>query len=218
MHNANEVVAQLTNQTLNGKGDSDAHLMAIFGIVVQMQPNVTIELGVRSGTTTIPLLLGSWLSNGQLISVDIDPPGGFVPPEFMKGSWNFVLGDSIAFLEAWEEEYKDVTMDVVYIDDWHAYEHVKKELELIEKYITPESIILLHDCMSGTWRGPWDSHGDKVRQGFTSHYMPPDYHSDTGEFAGGGPATAVRELDLDKWEYVTLPVYHGLTILRKKEG
>jgi len=33
---------------------------------------------------------------------------------------------------------------------------------------------------------------------------------------GGGPYKALLELDMDKWEYATIPVNHGLTILRKK--
>jgi hypothetical protein len=36
------------------------------------------------------------------------------------------------------------------------------------------------------------------------------------EWAGGGPYKALLELDMDKWEYATIPVNHGLTILRKK--
>jgi len=216
MDTVGTVIAELIQTTLNGKGDSDAHLMAMLGIVLQMQPKVTVELGVRSGASTLPLLLGTQMVGGQMLSCDINEPK-WKPPKFLEETWNFVQGDSIQFLEEWGVEYPNVVMDVVYVDDWHEYTHVKRELELLENYVTPESIILLHDCMSGTWRGPWKAHPDKVNQNFKSHYMPPNYYSDTGEFSGGGPSTAVRELNLDKWEYSTLPVYHGLTILRKKD-
>jgi hypothetical protein len=48
----------------------------------------------------------------------------------------------------------------------------------------------------------------------------PFYHSDltikNGQWANGGPYRAIGELDLNFWEWSTLPWNNGLTILRKK--
>jgi hypothetical protein len=68
--------------------------------------------------------------------------------------------------------------------------------------ITPSSIILLHDLMYSD--------------------AQPDYRSDLAttdaQWADGGPYRAVAELDPDLWEWATVPVNHGLTLLRRKSG
>jgi predicted O-methyltransferase YrrM len=116
------------------------------------------------------------------------------PPE-LKSRWNFITSDAIQFLE------KNTTIwDLVYIDDWHSYDHVKKELELLDSKITPSTIIVLHDLMYANYE--------------------PHYHTDldcqTGQWANGGPYRAVCELNKNFWEFSTIPVCNGLTILRKK--
>jgi predicted O-methyltransferase YrrM len=115
-----------------------------------------------------------------------------------KQHGHIVKSDAIKFLE--DEVAKGSYYDLVYIDDWHAYEHVKKELELIDKLTDKKSIILLHDLMAFTY---------------------PEYHLPMeapvgSEWSSGGPTRAVFELDKDKWEFCTIPVNNGLTILRKK--
>ena len=92
------------------------------------------------------------------------------------------------------------TFDLIYIDDWHSYLHVKKELEYIDNMISPSGLILLHDLMYSDAQ---------------PHYRC-NYTSDDPQWAQGGPYRAVAELDTKKWEWATVPVNHGLTILRKK--
>ena len=50
----------------------------------------------------------------------------------------------IEFLENW-----DITkpIDLVYVDDWHSYEHVKRELEILDTIVSPNTIIILHDLI-----------------------------------------------------------------------
>ena len=48
----------------------------------------------------------------------------------------------------------------------------------------------------------------------------PEYHLPleglkNSEWGEGGPTRAVFELDPERWEYATIPVNNGLTILRK---
>jgi hypothetical protein len=66
--------------------------------------------------------------------------------------------------------------------------------------ISPRTVVLLHDLMYG--------------------FHAPHYHSDltlsTGQWAEGGPYRAVAELNPQFWEFATIPVNNGLTILRKK--
>jgi hypothetical protein len=189
-----KTLEKMINKTLNGTGDSDRHLISLFSIALASKGKTYIELGVREGHTTEPLLEAAKLNNGHLWSVDIELPTVFRPSD---DSYTFVRSCALEFLKNWP---KDKKIDFIYIDDWHSYSHVKQELEYIDQYVGPSSIILLHDLMYGN--------------------TEPFYHSDltlsSGQWAEGGPYRAVAELDSQFWEWATLPWNNGLTILRKK--
>ena len=188
---------KLLDKTINGTGDSDQHVMTLFSIAVASKSKVLVELGVRGGDTTLPLLEAAKINNGVLYSVDINDVD-FEVREDLKPHWKFIKSDAIKFLESWDE---DKTMDFVYVDDWHSYEHVKKELSIINSLVSPSSVVLLHDLMYGGTQ--------------------PFYHVDLTDNGGaqwryGGPYRAVAELNPQFWEFSTLPWNNGLTLLRKK--
>ena len=159
-----------------------------------------VELGVREGHTTEPLYEAAKANDGKLWSVDLNEPSEYKP--YVNGfldnqHYEFVQSDSIRFLQEWP---KDKKMDVVFVDDWHSYGHVKKQLDLLDQCVGPSSIILLHDLMYGN--------------------TDPFYHADLAhggpQWDAGGPYRAVAELNPQFWEWATLPWNNGLTILRKK--
>lgn len=188
---------RLITQTLTGKGDSDQLAAAIFGIALTTRGSKFLELGVREGASTYPLLLACKYLNAELTSVDIQR-NIFNCPDELQPHWKFVQSDALDYLERSPQHY-----DLIFIDDWHDGLHVKKELELLAPYCNKETVILLHDLMYG-WKNP-------------------DYNkSDNGggwglpnEFANGGPYKAVADLPKDEWEFSTIPFNNGLTILRK---
>lgn len=187
---------EFCRMALYGSNDSDQHVITLFSIALACKGRTFVELGVRGGTTTLPILLAAYLNGGKLFSVDVQDVE-FQCPEELVSDWSFLKCDALDFLANWDKSKK---MDFVYLDDWHSYEHVKKELEYLDMYVGPSSIILLHDLMYGNTQ--------------------PFYHSDLtlkkGQWANGGPYRAVAELDLNFWEWSTLPWNNGLTILRKK--
>lgn len=188
---------QVINQTLYGKQDSDSHLMALFGIALSLRPKLILELGVRYGDTTMPLMLAAKLLDAQMTSVDINSTKFSPSPEF-RNNWHFVQSDAIKFLSDAVE--RNINYDLVFVDDWHSYTHVKRELELLDKLTTPSSVILLHDLMYGG----------------THPYYHSELDTTNPEWADGGPYRAVNELDKKKWEFATIPTCNGLTLLRKK--
>jgi predicted O-methyltransferase YrrM len=190
------ILQDLVNQSLHENGDSDWHAMTIFSIAIQIKAKKILELGTRDGRTTMPLLLAASLTNGNVTSVDINDTS-FNCPDELKTNWHFIKSDAIEFLSKQEQVY-----DLILIDDWHTYLHVKKELELLDKLTTPNSIILLHDLM-GQFNHP-------------NYFQPDSSQWNGGEWEGGGPYKAVAELDSNVWEWSTIPVNNGLTILRKK--
>lgn len=189
-------VFDLETITLNGKGDSDQHVLSLYAIALGRKAKRILELGVRNGDSTRPLLLAASKLEGHLTSVDLQPTN-YVPPSELQSYWTFVQQDAVDFLtnQPGNEPY-----DLVFIDDWHAYAHVKKELEQLDRLISPRTVVLVHDLMYGN--------------------TCPYYHSDltltTGQWAEGGPYRAVAELNSQFWEFSTLPYNNGLTVLRKK--
>ena len=133
---------------------------------------------------------------GKVDAIDIDPTE-WICPKILEENYQFHQIDAIEFLKNNKKNY-----DLVWIDDWHSYEHVSKEIELLDKFTTSSSLICLHDLM-GNFKAP------------NYYYSKGDETTDP-EWTNGGPFRAVSELDRDKWEFATIPVNNGLTILRKK--
>jgi predicted TPR repeat methyltransferase len=203
MNNQQEVFDNFLNKTIsprwpNGIGDSDHHLVTVFGLTLQIRAKKILELGVRWGDTSEPMVCAASMIGGHLTAVDIDQTM-WECPEDLKPYYTFVKSEAITFLK--QEVEKGAYYDLVYVDDWHAYEHVKVELELIDKITDKKSLILLHDLMA-----------------FSNESGEYNWFKDSpvgGEWSQGGPTHAVLELDKNKWEWVTIPVNNGLTILRK---
>ena len=187
---------ELESITINGKGDSDKHVLTLYAIALGSQAKRILELGVRNGDSTRPLLAAANKNSGMLTSVDIEPTSFSCPSE-LQSNWTFVQQDALEFLRA---ARPSKPYDLIFIDDWHAYGHVKSELEQIDRLVSPKTVILVHDLMYGN--------------------TCPQYHSDltlqSGQWANGGPYRAVAELNPQFWEFSTLPYNNGLTLLRKK--
>ena len=186
----------LIDTTLHGQGDSDSHMVTLFGMVLSLKARNILELGVRSGSTTLPLLMAAKRTGGKVVSVDVEDTE-FVPPPDLAPHWKFIKMDALEYMRALD---KSTVIDFAYVDDWHSYAHVKEELNELDKCVSPKSIIALHDLMYGNWA--------------------PHYHTDLtmpdGQWAEGGPYRAVAELNPQFWEFSTIPCCNGLTILRKK--
>lgn len=180
------------------RGDSNNHLMTLFSIVVQTKSKNMLELGVRDGNSSLPLLLGATLNGGKLTSIDLESTM-WTPPEELKNNWEFIQSDSLNFLR--ECVKTDRKFDLFFVDDWHAYSHVKEELELISKLSDFHTMVLLHDLMH-------PSTG--------INYFEPTTKTFGAGWADGGPYKAVIELDKDYYEWATIPNSSGLTIIRKR--
>jgi predicted O-methyltransferase YrrM len=189
-------ILNIIKSSLNGNGDSSQHEITLFAIAISLKAKNILELGVRDGFTTIPLLNACEYTNGLLTSVDIKENINLNIIKKQYPKWEYKISDAIEFISKIKD---DVLYDLIFIDDWHDGNHLFNEISLLEKHITPSSIILIHDCMC--------------------YNTQPNYHiykDNNGEFGNGGPFAAIQKLDLNVWEYSTIPVNNGLTILRKK--
>lgn len=108
---------------------------------------IIVELGVRTGNSTISFLSGlERANNGELFSCDIDPcehASNLMKSANLSKRWKFTQIDSLSFAELFEN-----TIDLVFIDTDHTYELTKKELEIWSKKVKIGGRILLHDTLS----------------------------------------------------------------------
>lgn len=189
-------ILNLEKITFDGNGDSDQHVLTLYSIALGSKAKKILELGVRNGDSTRPLLAATIKNGGHLTSVDINETR-FNPGYSFDRYWTFVKQDALEFLKS---QNPSEPYDLIFLDDWHSYEHVKKELDEIDRLVSPKTVILIHDLMYGN--------------------TCPHYHSDLtqkdGQWANGGPYRAVAELSSQFWEFSTLPYNNGLTLLRKK--
>lgn len=195
-----EAMSWILQKTLYGTNDSDRLAAAVYGIAATSRGRNFLELGVRAGGTTLPLLAAAHHYNGVVTSVDIEDTD-FMCPDVYWNNWRFIKSDAHEFLRNNTDQY-----DLIYIDDWHDGIHVKTEIELLEPLCSKSTVILLHDLMYGYTEPEYN----KSQSGQDCGWGYP------GEFDNGGPYWAVDSLNKDIWEYATLPYCNGLTILRKK--
>jgi predicted O-methyltransferase YrrM len=113
------------------------HLAVFFGLVGQYHPEHVIELGTRTGVSTIAWLHALEQHGGRLTSVDINPR----PPIGHFDHWTFIRGDDLD-----TDVYSQLDpAEIVFIDTSHLYDQTVKELNLYRWLVKPGGIMVLHD-------------------------------------------------------------------------
>ena len=115
------------------------HLPRFVEMVKACHAQHVIELGTRTGVSTIAWLHGLESTGGRLTSIDIDEK----PDIDDHPSWTFIQGDDL-----------DPTItstlepaDIVFIDTSHLYDQTVKELNVYRWLVKPGGLIVLHDTM-----------------------------------------------------------------------
>lgn len=121
--------------------DSDVrdHLPYFVETCVELDALMVIELGVRTGISTVAWLHGLDQTDGHLWSVDPDARAvGTLPSE----RWTFVHGYDTdpAVIDQLPHQ-----VDIVFIDTSHYYSQTLAELELYVPRVRPGGRVLLHD-------------------------------------------------------------------------
>lgn len=191
-------IESLIDKAVSGRGDSDRHLITLFATCLGSHSRNILELGVRRGDTTTPLLMAAKLNSGIVDSVDINDTE-FECPEDLKPFWRFHKSDAIKYLEQCVADGRK--FDFIYLDDWHSYRHTKREFELIDQLVTPSTVIWVHDAMY--------ANDGKYHMDLTLRDL-------NNQWAEGGICRTLMELDPQFWEMSTLSYNHGLSLVRKK--
>jgi len=114
------------------------HLPKFVQMVKDGAVTKVIELGTRTGVSTIAWLYALEQTDGYLWSVDIDAK----PAIGDYDHWTFIQGDdeSDVVLSQLPEQ-----VDIVFLDTSHHYEHTLRELRLYRSQVRPGGLIVCHD-------------------------------------------------------------------------
>lgn len=132
-----DVLTMRYHDACDTPSDIYEHLPTFVDLVQKNDARNVIELGTRSGVSTL-----AWLyalkGRGHLWSVDIDE----APAIGTYDHWTFIQGDdcSPAVFTQMPE-----SADIVFIDTSHAYEHTCRELNLYRWLVRRGGLIVLHD-------------------------------------------------------------------------
>jgi len=117
--------------------DINEHLPRFVDIVTVVNAEHVIELGTRSGVSTIGWLWALEQTGGRLTSVDLSPR----PDIGDHDRWTFIQGDDM------DPEVFGLLdpAEIVFIDTSHTYDHTAAELEAYIALVKPGGVIVLHD-------------------------------------------------------------------------
>lgn len=113
------------------------HLPRMVALVENLNATHVLELGTRTGVSTIAWLYALEQTGGHLTSVDLDPK----PAIGDFDHWTFIQGDDTDA----ELIQTLAPADIVFIDTSHHYEHTLFELNVYRWLVKPGGVIVCHD-------------------------------------------------------------------------
>ncbi|RLA30264.1 MAG: hypothetical protein DRR03_10915 [Gammaproteobacteria bacterium] len=116
--------------------DINEHLPTFLNLVLCLNAQHVIELGTRSGVSTVAWLYGLLKTGGRLTSVDLDGE-----PFDAHDAWTFIQGDDLDPAVTVQLD----PADIVFIDTSHTYPQTVAELNLYRWLVKPGGLIVCHD-------------------------------------------------------------------------
>jgi len=131
--------------------DTSDCVVPLVSIACAIRARRILELGVRSGVSTIALLVACRKLQGTLVSFDIDSCQaacqkieslGLMNKERMN--WLFVQQDDRNMLQT----VKLRSMEMIFLDTDHDLDHTSVELDLCDKVLKKGGVLLVHDTLA----------------------------------------------------------------------
>ena len=131
--------------------DIASHLRNMFLYTVSSQPDLIVELGTKKGFSAYALSRAAIVTGATFVSVD--------NRDFSKAlswdQWIFVQMDDIEFARqfpTWcSERQLESTIDVLFIDTSHTYEHTKAEIAAYFPLLSSRGRVMFHDTNCSDW-------------------------------------------------------------------
>lgn len=124
--------------------DIHEHLQTLHMLTVELNLKNILELGTRTGESTIALLLAAKELDGRVTSVDIDSCEDAkekVKKFELEPYWKFIQTDDLTL--KWDQQ-----IDHLFIDTSHTYEHTLLEFKKFEPFVRKGGLITLHDIIT----------------------------------------------------------------------
>lgn len=124
--------------------DIHEHLATLYMLTVELNLKSILELGTRSGESTVALLQAAKEINGRVTSIDLEPcleAKKLVKSLHLEDHWTFIQADDMRV--KWNQP-----IDHLFIDTSHTYEHTLAELTKYEPFVRPGGLITMHDIVS----------------------------------------------------------------------
>lgn len=132
------------SQQVTSNSDIHEHLVTLFMLTVELKLRTIVELGTRTGESTIGLLFGAKQVGGKVFSFDIGEcleAKKKVESYELQAYWDFTQSDDL--MVGW-----DKPIDHLFIDTSHTYDQTLNELRKFEPYVRNGGIITMHDPVS----------------------------------------------------------------------
>lgn len=130
-------LAEAYEMVCDNPSDINEHLPTLVEICKKLDAKNVIELGVRSGVSTIAWLFGISQTDGHLWSVDIGPA-----PQLQHPRWTFTRGeDTDPFVLAQLPEQ----VDAVFVDTDHRYQLTLDEIRTYAPRVRSGGCLIFHD-------------------------------------------------------------------------
>ena len=133
--------------------DIASHLETLFRQTVESRPKLIVELGVKHGCSTFALSRAAIVTGAVLVSID--------NRDFSRSldwdQWIFLQMDDLDFAKqfpTWCLERKiEPSIDVLFIDTNHTYEHTKEVMTSFWPLLAGHAKVMFHDTnCSGFYR------------------------------------------------------------------
>lgn len=152
--------------------DISDYLGTIFSEAASSHPRLIVEIGVRGGESRFVFERVARVSGSVLVSVDIEDCSSVCTDASL---WHFVNSDDIKFGQAFRhwctQQGIEPTIDVLFIDSSHLYEHTVQEIAVWFPYLSANCKVIFHDTnlrrfyrrANGTIGEGWDNERGVMR-------------------------------------------------------
>jgi predicted O-methyltransferase YrrM len=133
-------------------GDIAEHLVTLSLLVTEFRLRTIVELGVRTGVSTLALLEAASRIDGRVFSVDVEPCGGAsaeVKAAGLDARWTFVRASDLDL----DDTAIPQPIDLLFIDTTHLYAHTDAEFKKYLPLLSDTAWIAVHDYVSATGVG-----------------------------------------------------------------
>lgn len=191
----------------------------IFAYTIVANPKNILELGIRTGESTISFSKAAALINAKLFGVDLDAQIPTIYRTLNNASYfsmndlefpDFYIGDT---------RFNKDKMDIIFIDTSHLYNHTVDEIKKFLPLLSDDGMLMFHDSnmcpiennglyvrLNRTIDGGWNNEkgvARAIKDSFAITFDESKYNNFNFEY------------NKSLWELIHYPFCNGLTVIKR---